>query len=172
MMCSCVCVGTELHTLVRNSWLRGSGAVSSTKATRGVHPSWQAYPTWNHLSAVSENRLKVECQEDVCMVADISSRHGLMTSLSCHGSSSRFTNNNSGRRTWQEEVGGRNGNVGKSWEEGKYKSLQTKPLKRAWISLSIRAWEGCGCFLLSSSFSHLVKQRIWIHLPFKQSSLE
>lgn len=85
MMCSCVCgdraayaCAQQLAERLWNCLRHQSNAWCPSKLT--------GLPNLKSSECSFWNRLKVECQEDVCMAADISSRRGLMTSFPCHNS--------------------------------------------------------------------------------------
>lgn len=86
------------------------------------------------------------------MAADISSRRGLMTSLPCHNSphaSQIITAVEELGKAELEEGMGMWGRAGRQESANRWRQNHLKGLESA---LSIRTWEGCGCFLLSIIF--------------------
>ena len=85
MMCSCVCGDGAAYACAQQpaerlqSCLQHQSNVWRPSELTGL-------PNLKSSECSFWNRLKVECQEDVCTAADISSWRGLMTSLPCHNS--------------------------------------------------------------------------------------
>lgn len=112
----------------------------------------------------------MECQEDVCMAADISSRRGLMTSLPCHNSPHASQIITAVEEVGKTELGvgmGMWGRAGRQESANHWRQNHLKGLESARAFVPGRA-VGVSCF---PSFSHLVKQRVGIYLPLPISPI-
>lgn len=147
MMCSCVCGDRAVYACAQQL------AETLRSCLRHQSNTWRpseltGLPNLKSSECSFWNRLKVECQEDVCMAADISSRRGLMTSLPCHNSphASQIITVVEGLGKTELEAGtGTWGRAGRQGSANRWRQNHLKGLESVWAFVPGRT-VGVSCF--------------------------